>query len=237
MKDLVSRAKSFITFDFPLQPAHIDAQFDNMHSRYQAQFPHWSLEATRKKLISDYWYSGVLLHYATVVTLATVLASPFITDWDVFPGAAIVAFAFSFLVMLFRTYGYFYVSNFLPGLEMIVNERQTALRQEEELKKCKRTQYSIPTLAVISYVERVMSGLPSLPPNDQSAVLLNTLYGVDKDKLKQNLSRIYQPAKLSTKERAEMFKGLDHARDYFKAAGYAHADKVIDSLERKWCQS
>jgi hypothetical protein len=233
MKDLVNGVKSFITFDFPLQPARLSVQFDNIHSRYQAQFPHWSLEATRKKLISDYWYSGVLLHYATVITLATVLASPFIADWDVFPGAAIVAFAFSFLVMLFRTYGYFYVSNFLPGLAMIVNERQTALRQEEELKKCKRTQYSIPTLTVILYVERSVAGLPSLAPNDQSAVLLNSLYGVDKDKLKQNLSRIYQPAKLSTKERAEMFKALEQARAYFEAAGYMQAGKALDLLERK----
>jgi hypothetical protein len=233
MKDLVNRVKSFITFDFPLQPAHISARFNNIHSRYQAQFPHWSLEATRQKLISAYWYSGVLLHYATVVTLATVLASPFIADWRFFPGAAIVALTFSFLIMLFFTYRYFYLSHFLPGLEMIVNERQTALKQEEELKKCRRTQYSIPTLAVISCVERSMAGLPSLAPNDQSAVLLNTLYGVDKDKLKQNLSRIYQPAKLSAKERAEMFKALEQARAYFEAAGYIQASKALDLLERK----
>ena len=82
-----------------------------------------------------------------------------------------------------------------------------------------------------------MVGLPSLASNDQSAALLNTLCGVDKDKLKQNLLRIYQPVKFSAKERAEMFKALEHARAYFEAAGYAHADNIIDSLGRKWCQS
>lgn len=39
MKDLVKRAKSFITFDFPLQTAYISTQFANTHKKLQTEIP------------------------------------------------------------------------------------------------------------------------------------------------------------------------------------------------------
>lgn len=70
MKDLVKKAKSFITFDFPLSNDYIGAQFASTHSNYQKQFPYWSLPATRKKIISNYWFRHVLTHFGSLYGLA-----------------------------------------------------------------------------------------------------------------------------------------------------------------------
>ena len=54
MKDLMKKMKSFITFDFPLQPAYISAQFVEEHRKIQVASPGWSTTATRQKLIAKY---------------------------------------------------------------------------------------------------------------------------------------------------------------------------------------
>ena len=69
MKDLVKRAKSFITFDFPLQTAYISTQFANTQKKLQTEIPGWSTTATRQKLISDYWFTYVAGHFAVMFGL------------------------------------------------------------------------------------------------------------------------------------------------------------------------
>ena len=76
-------------------------------------------------------------------------------------------------------------------------------------------------------------GISLLPANDASAELLNQLYGVDKDKIKQNLSRLYRLSRLSAKEKAEMHKGIDRARDFFAKLNYMSAPPILDQLELK----
>lgn len=63
MKDLVKRAKSFITLDFPLQTAYISTQFANTHKKLQIEMPGWSTSATWQKLISNYWFTYVAGHF------------------------------------------------------------------------------------------------------------------------------------------------------------------------------
>jgi hypothetical protein len=105
--------------------------------------------------------------------------------------------------------------------------------QAEETTKCKRTQFQAPTLIIIYYINSKISNTPLLPANDQSAGLLNKLYGSDKDKLKQNLSRLYKLPSLSAKERAEFLKGVENARKYFKELECTAAYKILDELELK----
>jgi alcohol dehydrogenase YqhD (iron-dependent ADH family) len=69
--------------------------------------------------------------------------------------------------------------------------------------------------------------------NVNSAELLNNLYGADKDKLKQNLSRLYKLSTMSPKERAEIQKGIDTARNFFNALAHSPAQKILDQLELK----
>jgi hypothetical protein len=134
-------------------------------------------------------------------------------------------------------YGPVYYSDFLPKLDTVIAEQESLRLVQEEVKKCKRTQFSIPTLTIIFYVFSKAFNMPLLPSNDKSAELLNGLYGADKDKLKQNLSRLYKVSKLSPKERAEMQKGIDSARSFFEALSLTPACIILDQLEVKIQQS
>ena len=78
-----------------------------------------------------------------------------------------------------------------------------------------------------------MNNNPLLPASDQSAAILNKLYGSDKDKLKQNLSRLFSLPDLSAKECAEMLKGAECARSFFRETGHTNSAKILDELELK----
>ena len=118
-------------------------------------------------------------------------------------------------------------------MDTIRAEDQKLKEAEQEIKKCKRTQFSIPSLVVIYYVFVQAGNMKLLSINDRSAELLNNLYGTDKDKLKQNLSRLYKPSELSPKERAEFQKGIENARILFQALNSQAASQILNHLELK----
>jgi hypothetical protein len=73
MKEMMRKVKFFITFDFPIQSDFISAQFASTHTNYQKQYQHWSLSASRRKVIADFWFHHVLLHYTFIVTTAIII--------------------------------------------------------------------------------------------------------------------------------------------------------------------
>ncbi len=233
MKDLMQRVKYFITFDSPLQTDYISAQFASTHSNYQRQFLHWSLTATRKKVIADFWFRQVLFHYAVIVTIAVITVIPFSENWYSLLPSVFLAGCISFVTVTAFNYWPAYYSDFLPKLDTIIAEQEKLVDAADEIKKCKRTQFSIPTLTIIFYVFSKIGNIPLLASNDRSAELLNNLYGSDKDKLKQNLSRLYKLSGLSPKERAEVQKGINNAKTFFDALEYPPAQQILDNLELK----
>ncbi|MDQ2720629.1 MAG: hypothetical protein M3Z26_12835 [Bacteroidota bacterium] len=126
-----------------------------------------------------------------------------------------------------------YYADFLPKLDTIIAEYEKKMEIAGEIKKCKRTQYSIPTLTIIFYVFSKAANIPFPACNDRSAELLNNLYGSDKDKIKQNLSRLYKLSRLSLREKAEMEKGIASAKAFFEELGYPQAQKILEQLELK----
>jgi len=227
------RIRSFIFFESPLQSELISRDFSDTHLHFQREFPHWSLEATRKKVVFEFWFKEVFLHYFMILSLATIATMPFLYNQHYLFLSINIAGFLSFLVLLFRIYWPAYFTDFLPKLDTIIAERQNIQEAELELKKCKRSQFSIPTLTIIYYVFSKTSGIPILPANDHSAALLNKLFGADRDKLKQNLSRLCQLSKLSPKERAEMQKGIDIGREFFETLGCSPALTILDQLDLK----
>lgn len=105
----------------------------------------------------------------------------------------------SFALLTIIHYWPFFYSDFLPKLDTIIAEHEQQIEVEEKTTKCKRTQFLAPALIVIYYAISKISHLPLLSCNDHSAELLNKLYGVSKDKLKENLFRLYQLSSLSPK--------------------------------------
>ena len=233
MNDLVKKVKSFILFDFPLQVDMISNQFATTHNSYQKQFAHWNFTATRKKLISNFWLRLVLYHYFLILGLATLIIVPLTQNWNSFLLSIFLGGPVSLFALLLFHYCPVYYSDFLPKLDTVIAEQESLRMVQEEVKKCKRSQFSIPTLTIIFYVFSKASNTPLLPSNDKSAELLNGLYGADKDKLKQNLSRLYKVSKLSPKERTEMQKGIDTSRSFFEALSLVPARIILDQLELK----
>ena len=233
MKGIVKMIRSFILFDLPLQVEVISNQFATTHDSYQKQFTYWSFTAIRKKLISNYWLRLVLHHYFIILGLAAMIILPLTPNWNVFLLSVFLGGTVSLFTLILFHYGPAYYSDFLPKLDMIIAEQESLRLAQEEVKKCKRSQFSIPTLTIIFYVFSKTSKAPLLPSNDRSAELLNGLYGADKDKLKQNLSRLYKVSKLSPKERAEMLKGIETSRSFFNALSLPQAVVILGQLELK----
>jgi hypothetical protein len=227
------RVKSFIMFDFPVQIEFISGQFANTHNNFQRQFPYWSLAATRKKVIADFWFRQVLFHYCFIITTGTLVALLLGNSWHTILLPLLACATITFIVTTAFNYWPVYYADFLPKLDTIIARYEKEMEVAGEIKKCKRTQYSIPTLTIIFHVFSKSLDVPSLACNDRSAELLNNLYGADKDKLKQNLSRLYKLSGLSIREKAEMEKGIASASAFFEELGYSPAQQILEQLELK----
>ena len=233
MNEILNKGMSFITFDFPLRNDYIRELFISTHANYQKDSPHWSLSATRKKVIAKFWFRQVLIHFSVILTIGILVDIPFGENWHPLLAPIFFVGIIAFISITAFNYWPVYYSDFLPQLDTIIAEEQKLKEAEEEIKKCKRTQFSIPSLVVIYYVFVQTGNMKLLQINDRSAELLNNLYGADKDKLKQNLSRLYKPSELSPKERAEFQKGIENARTLFEALNSKAATKILNQLELK----
>ena len=228
-----NRAKAFVFFESPVQIDLINGFFNSTHDHFKKEYPHWTFASTRHKVIYQFWYQQVSLHFG-ILMLAAVLSVLFFTaTHHIFIQSLLISATLSFLVIVTKIYWPAYFSDFLPKLDAIIAEKEKIQLAALELNKCKRTQYSTPTLTIIYYINCKMAGVSTLPVNDDSAELLNHLYGVDKDKLKQNMSRLCRISKLSVKEAAEMRKGIETARDYFTKLTQSASFPFLDQLELK----
>jgi hypothetical protein len=224
---------SFITRENTLDINTIRSLFIAEHEKHLELHPAWNLKATRRLIIGTYWFRETLMHFGLIIAIAVLLTLPHCNSWRSLLAAILIG-GLPVLISL-TAFNYFpcFYWNFLPKLEVICGELEKLATQVEETTKCKRTQFQAPTLIVIYYVNSKISNAPLLPANDHSAGLLNKLYGSAKDKLKQNLSRLYRLPGLSAKERAEMLKGVEQARSFFKETGHTNSSKILDELELK----
>jgi hypothetical protein len=235
MKELLRKVGSLIMFETPLKNNAIRESFDKMHVSYQGKYPYWSFSATRRKVIAEFWFKQVFSHFSIILAIGVLVALiQFGGNWHPLLMPLFLAGIISFIGITAFSYWPMYFADFLPQLDTIIAEEQKTKEAEEEIKKCKRTQFSIPSLVIIYYVNTQVGNMSLLPVNDRSAELLNNIYGADKDKLKQNLSRLYKPScQLSPKERAEFQKGIENARTAFEALNSQAALKILDQLELK----
>jgi hypothetical protein len=60
---------AFLTFDTHLQAQQISLQFSETHHKRQAEISEWSTKATRQQLVSSYWSTHVIGHFAVLFGL------------------------------------------------------------------------------------------------------------------------------------------------------------------------
>ncbi|OQP58853.1 hypothetical protein A3860_39275 [Niastella vici] len=227
------RMASFITHEDTLDINTIRTVFIAEHEKYLQLYPAWNHKATRRSVIASYWFREALKHFSLIMGVALIFTIPQCSSWlTLFASVLFAGIPALFSLTVFIYFPSFFWS-FLPKLEAITGEQEKLAAHAQEATKCKRSQFQAPTLIIIYYVNCKISSTPLLPANDSSAELLNKLYGSNKDKLKQNLSRLYKIPSLSAKERAEMLKGVENARDFFKDSGNINISKILHELELK----
>src|SRR6266498_821982 len=235
MKDLVKRAKSFITFDFPLQIAYISTQFDNTHKKFQAEIPVWSTTATRQKLISHYWFTHVAGHFSVMFGLPVLmifLVQGFAQS-NSYLLAVLIAGLLSYPVLYLFHYRPYFSSIFLPRLETIKEAYER--KQIQHLEKCRQAQISNLALALVFYVFDKTSGMNTLQCNDQSAELLMKLFGLDKGSLKKNLELIIGKKKIfTTRKLTEIQNRFSEAYQFFEELKFDPGIVELKKLEAKF---
>ncbi|MEO8405758.1 MAG: hypothetical protein ABI480_14215 [Chitinophagaceae bacterium] len=239
MKDLVKRAKSFMTFDYPLQTAYISTQFANTHKKLQTETPGWSTAATRQKLISDYWFTYVLRHFALMfgspVLLVFFVQANF-EQANVYLLSVLLAGFLSYSVMYLFHYRPYFSSTFLPRLETVKETFEQ--RERDQLEKCRKAQFRNPTLVLIHYVINIVSGMNSLQPNDKSAEWLMRLYGVDAGSLKNNMDLFIgssiKKRDLKDRKKTEISNRFVEAYQFFEEINFLKGVEILKELEIKF---
>jgi hypothetical protein len=229
----LKRLISFITREHKLDINNIRRLFTTEQEKYLQIHPAWNSKASRRILCASYWFRETLLHFGVVLGIALIFTIHHYSSWLALFVSILIGGLPAFFCLTAFIYLPSFFYNFLPKLEVVSAEQEKLAAQGQETNKCKRTQFQAPTLIVIYYANCKISGTPLLPANDSSAKLLNKLFGSDKDKLKQNLSRLYKISSLSPKERAEMLKGVENARSFYIDSGHTNTLKILDELEFK----
>lgn len=189
------RLKSLLIYDLPIQTEYITTQFSETHKKHQAEMPEWSTEATRQKLISQYWFSYVSMHFAVMIGLPLSVVSLvyFFVQSEFYVLSVFVAALLSFPVLYIFQYQPNFSSLFLPRLQTIKEAYERT--ETAKLEKCRQAQLSNFSLALFFYVLTSVNQINSIKCDDFSANLLMKLYGVDPGSMKRNLELIMGTAK------------------------------------------
>jgi hypothetical protein len=125
MKENVKRVKSLLLFELPLNYSYVSSQFTIQHQKRLLKFPSWSLKATKRQIISRYWFNDVIIHFAFLFGLAAVSTTPFIgrIDFSFLP-ASMLAGSIAFFVLLVINYWPAYYLDFLPKLDSLIEEQE-----------------------------------------------------------------------------------------------------------------
>lgn len=190
MKDFMSRAIAFLTFDTHLQAQQISLQFSQTHHKRLAEIENWSTNSTRQQLISHYWYTYVLGHF-TILFILSVGINLILREnkqHDVFIASLFFFCPLAYLGLYLFQYRPKFNSTYLPLLETVKEEYEK--KQLEQVEKCRLAQLSNFSLALFFYVLTKTNNLNQISCDDHSANLLTKLYGVDSGSMKKNLELI-----------------------------------------------
>jgi hypothetical protein len=227
---------SFLTFSSVTDYAIIEKQFNDHHSACLSRFPYWSNAATRRRLISHFWYRDVFYHFGALAGLALLLA--FLTHpahW--FSATAVLLTGcllfVAFLVVLLFVYIPAFSGSYLPLLDSYIEE--VTGKGLESIQKCKKQQYSVKALLLIQHVLQKLAGLPGNGLDDTSVNLLTKQYGISKQMIENAYKELFlgkwdgKPGRKYT----EMVQSFEEAEDYFRHLNANRVFPILDELSAK----
>lgn len=235
MKDLMSRAIDFLTFDAHLPADQISLQFSATHHKRRAEMDEWSTIATRQQLVSSYWSSHVTGHFA-VFFGGSAGISFLVTGGFYQPGL----FLANLFIVCPIVYLGFYIFQYRPKFNSIYLPRLETVKeayekkQFEQFEKCRQAQLSNFSLALFFYVLTKTNNLNPISCDDHSANLLRKLYGVDSGSMKKNLELILGTAKrknMSDRKITEIRNRFAETYDYLEALEFSTGIEKLKELE------
>lgn len=234
MKQILMRLQSFATFDLPLENIYIQHRFITIHENCRKEYQGWSLKATQKKVIADYWIKHVLTHFGTFYLVAVLIALPFNTNFNQSHlTGLLLAGLISLPILIFWLYGQLFYFDFLPKLDTIIENYEG--KQLKHLKKCQQAQMSNFAAAVVYYAFAKTGGFNIPPINHQYGELLMNLFGKDPDSMQEALKLIIcEVPSLTLHRQTEIGKSLEEARRFFEAIEFPQAIKIVDQLDLKF---
>ncbi|OQP63324.1 hypothetical protein A3860_25895 [Niastella vici] len=236
MKSIVKKANSFISFDLPLEKAYIAKQFASFHKKSMEHSPEWSTTATRQKLIAEYWYTHVIVHFAVLFALPAlviIMISGGFTHLPQYLASFFVAGLLSFLVLYVALYRHYFTSFYLPQVETVKEEYERKV--VEQLEKCRQAQLSNFALSLVFYVFYKTSGINGLQCNDHFARLQMKLFGVDQGSLKKSLELILGKKKgLTERKQTEIRHRFEEAYAFFEELLFPQGALILKELESKF---
>jgi len=235
MKNFMRRVIAFLTFDTHLQAQKINLEFSETHHRRQAEIEEWSTKATRQLLVSYYWSTHVIWHFAVLFGLpAGILflvlggfSQPGLFLVNVFVAAPVV-----YLGLYLFQYRPEFNSTYLPRLETVKESYEK--KQIEQFDKCRQAQLSNFSLALFFYVLTKTNSFNSISCDDHSANLLRKLYGVDAGSMKKNLELILGTSKrknMSARKITEIRNRFAETYDYLEALEFSAGIESLKELE------
>jgi hypothetical protein len=235
MKDFVNRVKSFLFFDFPLQPALISANFNHVHTKLIAENPEWSTSGTKQKLIYQYWSVYVIRHFYVLYGLPALLFLLLQLKGDNLVYSLITIIIVGticyFIFYLFH-YRPEYCTTYLPILETVKESYDR--KQFEHFEKCRQAQLSNFSLALFFYVLTKTNRINAISCDDYSANLLRRLYGVDSGSMKKNLELILGTVKrknMSNRKITEIRNRFAETYDFLEALEFSAGIERLKELE------
>lgn len=252
MNEFVKRTMSFIAFDGPLHAPTISEHLSIVQHSQSQVHPYWCIQASRRKLIFDYWYRQVIKHFLTLYLSAVILT--WLVYRDIGYTFALTAFVVglaSLLVLILFNYLPCYQNQFLPALESAMErwrrEKQSAPLQpaqipedvaqavgkQKAVTKSRKAQFSVLGLALILYTCDKAMGL-NIQCSMKHGLLLGKLTGVDGENLKNRLAMIYgKKQEYSPKAKIEIRKSFDEAVGFFEELEYHKGITILATLEKK----
>lgn len=218
----------------PFESLPVSEAFNTLHQRHLDQHDHWSLSASRRKMIAAYWIEMLSRHFFPLWIaglLIVFLFSPGSLTAIVIP--SIPAGVVSFICLLPFVYLPYYHMEFLPQLDNCVE--QFRQQQLEGIQKCKKEQYPVLTLLLIEHVNDQLIDCPQHDITDHYMRLLSQKFGVSK-KMVESVLRIVKHCQWDRKKirkRTEITEGFVLARDHFIVLNNKKAIKMLELLERR----
>ncbi len=226
---MMKRALVFITFEQLSTKNQIELRYQHLGNAYQPQNNALGIITARHQIIYEYWYNHVL-HFCFMIFVA-IITTHFAISKLCLPAVAIAGIL-SYSILYVFNYRFIFNSILLRNINVV--EEQCKQKAGEEMKKCRKAQYSNLALVLIDKVNTQISGMTPLLWDDKSALMLTELYGVDSGSMKKNLELLYikNKRKYFSERNKTVYKNcFDEAYGYFEKRQCMEGAKKITELE------